>query len=128
MRIDGLEGGEVAARNRRLQEGGAVGGRDQAPRLVVGPLRGQAAQQRRPLAFVGGGSSAPGPVQRHGRELDEEGVPRVALVRPQRRELGNAILGQQGQTCGREQPIRSPPVVRTRISGSVSRFSMSRSP
>jgi hypothetical protein len=101
---DGLEGGEVAARHRRLEEGRTVGRSDQAPRLVLGPLRRQLAEEARPVAGARRNVGPPGTVQGHGGELDEEGVPGMTLVRAQRRELGHSVFGQERKDLRQRAP------------------------
>ncbi len=84
----------AARRNRGLHEGrlGHVLD-DETPGLILRPLGGQPAQQLAPSRRVGDDHVAPRAVQRHSGELDTEAVPRCALVRPQEREVEDAIVG-----------------------------------
>ena len=81
-------------RHRRLHEGGLGHVLDhEPPGLVRRPVRGQPAQQVAPGLGIRHDRVVVGAVQRQGRELDAEAVPRCALVRPQERKVEHAVFG-----------------------------------
>ena len=80
-------------RHRRLHEGGLGHVLDhEPPGLVLCPVRGQPAQQVAPGLGIRHDRVVAGAVQRQGRELDAEAVPRCALVRPQERKVEHAVF------------------------------------
>ena len=80
--VVGFLGGGAGRRLHKGRLGDVV--HRQLPGFILRPFRGQAAQQDSPGIGRRRRLALPRPVQGHGRQLAQKGVPGVALMRPQR--------------------------------------------
>ena len=74
-------------------------------------MRRQSSASKRQVVRV------PGVVHRHRAQLDEEGVPGVTLVRPQRREGLSILVGRT--SAANRLPAKTPRAAPRRTAGSV---------
>jgi hypothetical protein len=86
--------------HRWLHECRPVRGRDQAPGGTIGIIRRKCEQSIAPIGFNGEGNSRSGSMQSDCSNLDQEGMPGVALMRAQRGKVTYFIPLQRSQQPG----------------------------
>src|SRR5580704_14200601 len=87
-----LEPVQRALRHGGLQQGRAIKRSDKAPRRIIGPWRGQSAQDVARVSFVCSRFRFAFAKQRQGTDLCEKGVPDMALVWAQGSETLDLVM------------------------------------